>query len=177
FCLTLRRRYTMGSSHHHHHHSSGLVPRGSHSENLYFQSMEPSKYRLCIDILEREIRRNPLVSGDTPTCSHSMPEDLQMRLLYLEKRVGLAQLFFPAEANVAMDVANVEGTSECTGLNDTTENLGKVDLNETPYVQTKRMLTRMKALMKTVETGRRYFPSCYEVLDKYMDQYMDEEIP
>lgn len=144
---------------------------------------EPSKYRLCIDILEREIRRNPLVSGDTPTCSHSMPEDLQMRLLYLEKRVGLAQLFFPAEANVAMDVANVEGTSECTGLltpppsNDTTENLGKVDLNETPYVQTKRMLTRMKALMKTVETGRRYFPSCYEVLDKYMDQYMDEEIP
>jgi regulatory protein NPR1 len=97
--------------------------------------------------------------------------------------VGLAQLFFPAEANVAMDVANVEGTSECTGLltpppsNDTTENLGKVDLNETPYVQTKRMLTRMKALMKTVETGRRYFPSCYEVLDKYMDQYMDEEIP
>nr|2JNE_A Chain A, Hypothetical protein yfgJ [Escherichia coli] len=32
FCLTLRRRYTMGSSHHHHHHSSGLVPRGSHME-------------------------------------------------------------------------------------------------------------------------------------------------
>nr|2YHY_A Chain A, BIFUNCTIONAL UDP-N-ACETYLGLUCOSAMINE 2-EPIMERASE/N-ACETYLMANNOSAMINE KINASE [Homo sapiens]2YI1_A Chain A, BIFUNCTIONAL UDP-N-ACETYLGLUCOSAMINE 2-EPIMERASE/N-ACETYLMANNOSAMINE KINASE [Homo sapiens] len=27
----------MGSSHHHHHHSSGLVPRGSHMENLYFQ--------------------------------------------------------------------------------------------------------------------------------------------
>lgn len=49
---------------------------------------EASKDRLCIDILEREIRRNPLASGggDTPTCSHSMPEDLQMRFLYLEKR-------------------------------------------------------------------------------------------
>ncbi|EOA18041.1 hypothetical protein CARUB_v10006486mg [Capsella rubella] len=144
---------------------------------------EPSKDRLCIDLLEREIRRNPLVSGDTPTCSHSMPEDLQMRLLYLEKRVGLAQLFFPAEADVAMQIANVEGTSECTGLvipppsNGTTGNLGQVDLNETPYVQTKRMLTRMEALMKTVETGRRYFPSCSEVLDEYMEQYMDEDIP
>ncbi|CAN6920338.1 unnamed protein product [Brassica oleracea] len=146
---------------------------------------EASKDRLCIDILEREIRRNPLASGggDTPTCSHSMPEDLQMRLLYLEKRVGLAQLFFPTEADVAMDIANVEGTSEFTGFpvpppsNGATGNLTQVDLNETPYMQTKRLLTRMEALMKTVETGRRYFPSCSEVLDKYMDDYMDEDIP
>ncbi|KAL1195114.1 Regulatory protein NPR4 [Cardamine amara subsp. amara] len=127
------------------------------------KGQEPSKERLCIDLLEREIRRNPLASGDIPTCSHSMPEDLHMRLLYLEKRVGLAQLIFPAEANVAMDIGNVD--------------LGQVDLNETPYVLTKRMLTRMEALMKTVETGRRFFPSCYEVVDKYMDVYMDEDIP
>ncbi|CAN7109259.1 unnamed protein product [Brassica rapa subsp. narinosa] len=146
---------------------------------------EASKDRLCIDILEREIRRNPLASGggDAPTCSHSMPEDLQMRLLYLEKRVGLAQLFFPTEADVAMDIANVEGTSEFTGFpvpppsNGATGNLTQVDLNETPYMQTKRLLTRMEALVKTVETGRRYFPSCSEVLDKYMDDYMDEDIP
>lgn len=58
-------------------------PKDYHSKT---SRKEPSKDRLCIDILEREIRRNPLVSGDTPTCSHSMPEDLQMRLLYLEKR-------------------------------------------------------------------------------------------
>lgn len=51
------------------------------------KGQEANKNRLCIDLLEREIRRNPLASGgDTPTCSHSMPEDLQMRLLYLEKR-------------------------------------------------------------------------------------------
>lgn len=51
------------------------------------KGQEANKNRLCIDLLEREIRRNPLAGGgDTPTCSHSMPEDLQMRLLYLEKR-------------------------------------------------------------------------------------------
>ncbi|CAA7054844.1 unnamed protein product [Microthlaspi erraticum] len=148
------------------------------------KGQEANKNRLCIDLLEREIRRNPLASGgDTPTCSHSLPEDLQMRLLYLEKRVGLAQLFFPAEAKVAMDNANVEGTSEFTGVlvqppsNGATGNLSQVDLNETPIMQTKRLLARMEALMKTVETGRRFFPSCYEVIDKYMDEYMDEDIP
>ncbi|KAG2301824.1 hypothetical protein Bca52824_030475 [Brassica carinata] len=140
---------------------------------------EASKARLCIDLLEREVRRNPMVV-DTPMCSLSMPEDLQMRLLYLEKRVGLAQLFFPTEANVAMDIANVEGTSEFTGLhppsNGLTGNLSQVDLNETPHMQTKRLLTRMEALMKTVETGRRYFPYGSEVLDKYMEEYIDDDL-
>uniref|UniRef100_A0A1J3JKA1 Regulatory protein NPR3 n=1 Tax=Noccaea caerulescens TaxID=107243 RepID=A0A1J3JKA1_NOCCA len=143
------------------------------------EASKASKARLCIDLLEREIRRNPMVA-DAPMCSLSMPEDLQMRLMYLEKRVGLAQLFFPTEANVAMDIANVEGTSEFTGLpppsNGLTGNLSQVDLNETPHMQTKRLLTRMEALMKTVETGRRYFPYGSEVLDKYMEEYIDEDI-
>ncbi|KAJ0242556.1 Regulatory protein NPR3 [Hirschfeldia incana] len=140
---------------------------------------ESSKARLCIDLLEREVRRNPMVA-DTPMCSLSMPEDLQMRLLYLEKRVGLAQLFFPTEANVAMDIGNVEGTSEFTGFplpsSGLAGNLNQVDLNETPHMQTKRLLTRMEALMKTVETGRRYFPYGSEVLDKYMEEYIDDDI-
>lgn len=56
---------------------------------------------------------------------------------------------------MAMDIANVEGTSEFTGLlvtppsNGATGNLSQVDLNETPYMQTKRLVTRMEALMKT----------------------------
>ncbi|XP_010538609.1 PREDICTED: regulatory protein NPR3-like [Tarenaya hassleriana] len=142
------------------------------------KGQESHKDRICIDIMEREIRRNPM-AGDIPTCSHSMPEDLQMRLLYLEKRVGLAQSFFPAEAKVAMDIANVEGTFKFTGLppssKGSTGNLTQVDLNETPHMQTKRLRARMEALMKTVETGRRYFPYCSEVLDKYMDDYMDDD--
>ncbi|XP_010536434.1 PREDICTED: regulatory protein NPR3-like isoform X2 [Tarenaya hassleriana] len=143
------------------------------------KGQESNKGRICIDILEREIRRNPL-AGDTPTCSHSMPEDLQMRLLYLEKRVGLALSFFPTEAKVAMDIANVEETLEFTGLpppsKGSTGNLTQVDLNETPHMQTKRLRARMEALMKTVETGWRYFPHCSEVLDKYMDECMDEDM-
>uniref|UniRef100_M4DZK2 NPR1 n=1 Tax=Brassica campestris TaxID=3711 RepID=M4DZK2_BRACM len=130
------------------------TPKDYHTKTA--KKREASKARLCIDLLEREVRRNPMVA-DTPMCSLSMPEDLQMRLLYLEKRVGLAQLFFPTEANVAMDIANV-------------------DLNETPHMQTKRLLTRMEALMKTVETGRRYFPYGSEVLDKYMEEYIDDDI-
>ncbi|CAH2046370.1 unnamed protein product [Thlaspi arvense] len=151
------------------------TPKEYHTKTA--KGRESSKARLCIDLLEREIRRNPMVA-DTPMCSLSMPEDLQMRLLYLEKRVGLAQLFFPTEAKVAMDIANVEGTSEFTGLpppsNGLTGNLSQVDLNETPHMQTKRLLTRMEALMKTVETGRRYFPYGSQVLDKYMEEYIDE---
>jgi len=55
--------------------------------------------------------------------------------------VGLAQLFFPTEANVAMDIANVEGTSEFTGppppSHGLTGNLSQVDLNETPHANQK----------------------------------------
>ncbi|KAG2261964.1 hypothetical protein Bca52824_069043 [Brassica carinata] len=153
------------------------TPKDYHTKTA--KGRESSKARLCIDLLEREVRRNPMVA-DSPMCSLSMPEDLQMRLLYLEKRVGLAQLFFPTEAKVAMDIANVEGTSEFTGLpppsNGLTGNLSQVDLNETPHMQTKRLLTRMEALMKTVETGRRYFPYGSEVLDKYMEEYIDDDI-
>ncbi|WZY78148.1 hypothetical protein YC2023_024532 [Brassica napus] len=158
------------------------TPKDYHTKTA--KKREASKARLCIDLLEREVRRNPMVA-DSPMCSLSMPEDLQMRLLYLEKRVGLAQLFFPTEANVAMDIANVEGTSEFTGLpppsNGLTGNLSQVDLNETPHMQTKRLLTRMEALMKTGKkkkrfTGRRYFPYGSEVLDKYMEEYIDDDI-
>ncbi|KAG7536372.1 BTB/POZ domain [Arabidopsis suecica] len=152
-------------------------PKDYHTKTA--KGRESSKARLCIDILEREIRKNPMVL-DTPMCSLSMPEDLQMRLMYLEKRVGLAQLFFPTEAKVAMDIGNVEGTSEFTGLpppsNGLTGNLNQVDLNETPDMQTKRLLTRMEALMKTVDTGRRFFPYGSAVLDRYMAEYIDEDI-
>ncbi|KAL9282391.1 Regulatory protein NPR3 [Arabidopsis thaliana] len=152
-------------------------PKDYHTKTA--KGRESSKARLCIDILEREIRKNPMVL-DTPMCSISMPEDLQMRLLYLEKRVWLAQLFFPTEAKVAMDIGNVEGTSEFTGLSPPstglTGNLSQVDLNETPQMQTQRLLTRMEALMKTVDTGRRFFPYGSEVLDKYMAEYIDEDI-
>ncbi|KAJ6671911.1 REGULATORY PROTEIN NPR3 [Salix viminalis] len=111
------------------------------------QGQEANKDRLCIDILEREMRRNPL-GGSASITSHTMVDDLHMRLLYLENRVAFARLFFPTEAKLAMDIAHAATTSEfCWSC----------------------CIKRMEALMKTVETGRRYFPNCSEVLDKFME--------
>ncbi|XP_020240582.1 regulatory protein NPR3 [Cajanus cajan] len=135
------------------------------------QGKETNKDRICIDVLEREMRRNPL-AGDASMSSHTMADDLHMKLLYLENRVAFARLFFPSEAKLAMDIAHAETTSEFAGLSaskGSNGNLREVDLNETPIVQNKRLLSRMEALMKTVEMGRRYFPLCSEVLDKFME--------
>ncbi|OMO70442.1 BTB/POZ-like protein [Corchorus capsularis] len=135
------------------------------------QGKETNKDRICIDVLEREMRRNPM-AGDVSVTSHTMADDMHMRLLYLENRVAFARLLFPSEAKLAMDIAHAETTSEFAGLcasKGSNGNLRQVDLNETPIMQKKRLLARMEALMKTVEMGRRYFPHCSEVLDKFME--------
>uniref|UniRef100_A0A1D1XRL7 Regulatory protein NPR3 n=1 Tax=Anthurium amnicola TaxID=1678845 RepID=A0A1D1XRL7_9ARAE len=132
---------------------------------------ESNKDRLCIDVLERELRRNP-TAGDDSVTSPVVADDLHMKLLYLENRVAFARLFFPSEAKVAMEIAQAETTCEFAGLsasNGSSSNLKDVDLNETPLVQKKRLRSRMEALMRTVELGRRYFPNCSQVLDKFME--------
>jgi len=72
----------------------------------------------------------------------------------LSTAVAFARLFFPSEAKLAMDIAHAETTSEFAGLSASNSkvsngNLREVDLNETPIVQNKRLLSRMEALMKT----------------------------
>lgn len=72
-------------------------------------------------------------------------------LLFLCVAVSFARLFFPAEARVAMNIANAEtsefaGPSASSGSNG---NLREVDLNETPTMQKKRLLSRVESLMKT----------------------------
>ncbi|KAE8719983.1 Regulatory protein NPR4 [Hibiscus syriacus] len=144
-------------------------PKDYHAETE--QGKETNKDRICIDVLEREMRRNPM-AGDVSVTSHSLADDLHMRLLYLENRVALARLLFPSEAKLAIDIAHAETTSElANGLpsKSSNGNLRQVDLNETPIMQKKRILARMDTLMKTVEMGRRYFPHCSEVLDKFME--------
>ncbi|KAI3436921.1 uncharacterized protein J3R85_005963 [Psidium guajava] len=135
------------------------------------QCQEANKDKLCIDVLEREMRRNPL-AGDASVSSPIVSDDLHMRLLYLENRVAFARLFFPTEAKLAMDMAQAEMTAEFAGLSarkGSSGNLREVDLNETPIAQNKRLRSRMEALQRTVEMGRRYFPNCSEVLDKFME--------
>uniref|UniRef100_A0A5B6ZYU0 Putative ankyrin repeat family protein n=1 Tax=Davidia involucrata TaxID=16924 RepID=A0A5B6ZYU0_DAVIN len=135
------------------------------------QGQEANKDRICIDVLEREMRRNPM-AGDASISSPTMADDLHMRLPYLENRVAFARLFFPTEAKLAMEIAQAETTPEFAGLSaskGSSGNLREVDLNETPIMKNKRLLSRMQALSKTVEMGRRYFPHCSEVLDKFME--------
>lgn len=52
------------------------------------QGQECNKDRLCIDVLEREIRRKPL-DGNMSISSAVVADDLHMRLLFLEDRGSL----------------------------------------------------------------------------------------
>ncbi|XP_073061188.1 BTB/POZ domain and ankyrin repeat-containing protein NPR1-like [Primulina eburnea] len=134
------------------------------------QGQEANKDWMCIDILEREMRRNP-ISGDAWVFSPEMVDDLHMKLLCLEDRVAFARMFFPTEAKLAMEIAHAE-TSELAGLlssRGSNGNLVEVDLNETPINQNKRILSRIDTLSRTVQLGRRYFPHCSQVLDKFME--------
>lgn len=68
--------------------------------------------------------------------------------------VGLAKLLFPMEAKVAMDIAQVDGTSEFPLTNIKVKNLAgdqrtTVDLNEAPFRIQEEHLNRMKALSRT----------------------------
>ncbi|KAL6282862.1 hypothetical protein ACE6H2_013791 [Prunus campanulata] len=144
-------------------------PKDYHSKTE--QGQEANKDRICIDVLEREMRRFPM-AGVTSISSQIVPDDLHMKLLNLENRVAFARLLFPAEAKLAMVIAHAETTSEFAGHSSSkgsSGNLMEVDLNETPTVQNKRLHSRLDALMNTVALGRRYFPHCSEVLDKFIE--------
>ncbi|XP_043706034.1 BTB/POZ domain and ankyrin repeat-containing protein NPR1-like [Telopea speciosissima] len=129
------------------------------------------KDRLCIEILEQAERRDPVL-GEASVSLAMAGDDLRMKLLYLENRVGLAKLLFPMEAKVAMDIAQVDGTLEFPLTIHSRNAPGgqrTVDLNEAPFRIEEQHLNRMKALSKTVELGKRFFPRCSDVLNKIMD--------
>ncbi|KAM0921065.1 hypothetical protein ACQ4PT_006990 [Festuca glaucescens] len=127
---------------------------------------------LCIEVLEQAERRDPQL-GEASVSLAMAGECQRGRLLYLENRVALARIMFPIEARVAMDIAQVDGTLEfnlASGANPRPEiQGGTVDLNETPFIMKDEHLARIRALSKTVELGKRFFPRCSNVLDKIMD--------
>ncbi|XP_057998553.1 BTB/POZ domain and ankyrin repeat-containing protein NPR1 isoform X2 [Hevea brasiliensis] len=144
------------------------------------KGQEANKDRLCIDLLEREMWRNPR-AGDASIMS--LIDDLDMRIAYLENRVALTLLLFPAEAKLAMEIACAEKTSEFAskGFN---RNFRELDLNETLITRNKRLLSRLEALNKAVEIGRRFFPNRSQVLDQFMEDdslldlfYLEKDIP
>ncbi|CAM0875527.1 unnamed protein product [Alopecurus aequalis] len=137
---------------------------------------ERSKAYLCIDILDQEIKRNSFVlerelSDEVSIAMPLLADNFHMRLLNLENRVAFARIFFPSEAKLVMHIAQAESTEEFAGLTSANFNkLKEVNLNETPTMQSRRLRERLDALTKTVELGRRYFPHCSEVLDKFLNE-------
>lgn len=158
----------------------------------YHKSTEEGKAtpkdRLCIEILEQAERRDPLL-GEASESLAEAGDDLRTRLLYLETRVSLAKLLFPMEAKVAMDIAQVDGTSEFTLASINIQKMNRVqqknmDLNDAPFKIKDEHLKRLRALSKTVELGKRFFPRCSKVINKIMDNddyselaYLENENP
>lgn len=71
--------------------------------------------------------------------------------------VGLAKLLFPMEAKVAMDIAQVEGTSEFPSAGMISKVMSDaqrttVDLNDAPFKLKEEHLNRLRALSKTGNT-------------------------
>ncbi|KAI8553462.1 hypothetical protein RHMOL_Rhmol05G0018100 [Rhododendron molle] len=143
----------------------------------YYKSTEQGKAspkdQLCIDILEQAERRVPLI-GEASAFLAKAVDDLKIKLLYLENRAGCTKLLFPMEAIVAMDIAQVDGTSEFTLAIINSKNMVGVqritmDLNDAPFKIKDEHLNRIRALSKSVELGKRFFPRCSEVLNKMVD--------
>ncbi|XP_062212011.1 BTB/POZ domain and ankyrin repeat-containing protein NPR3-like isoform X2 [Phragmites australis] len=127
---------------------------------------ERSNAHLCIDILEQTKRTVTLdvVSAEETIFTPVRVDDFHIRLADLEIRVASAKLFFPSEAQLAMRIAEADSTEEY----DVTKPK-EVGLDETPTMH-RRLCERLDALTKTVDLGRRYFPNCSDVLDKFLDE-------
>ncbi|ESQ54677.1 hypothetical protein EUTSA_v10024746mg [Eutrema salsugineum] len=126
---------------------------------------------LCIEVLEHASKLGRFPREDSPSLPVT-PDELRMRLLYLENRVALARILFPAEAQVIMDIVKLEETREFTASSLEPDHLTcakrtSLDLNMAPFVIREEHLCRLRALMKTVSLGKRYFPRCS--LDHFMD--------
>ncbi|KAL6894511.1 hypothetical protein ACP4OV_008609 [Aristida adscensionis] len=135
------------------------------------KGQERSNAYLCIDILEQTKRKSftfDVISGEETIFTPLPVDNFHMQLLYFENRVAFANLFFPSEAKLAMCIAEADSTVKFTGVNSSI--LKELGLNEIPTVHNRRWRERLDALTKTVELGRRYFPNCSAVLDKFLEE-------
>ncbi|XP_024015853.1 regulatory protein NPR1 isoform X2 [Eutrema salsugineum] len=142
--------------------------------NNVTERCKPSlKGRLCVEILEQADKGDPFPRDVSPSLAMAGHE-LKSRLLDLENRVALARRLFPMEAQVAMDIAQMKGTCEFIGTNHEHERLTGAkrtspDVKIAPFEILEEHQSRLKALSKTVELGKRFFPRCSAVLDSIMD--------
>jgi regulatory protein NPR1 len=127
---------------------------------------------LCIEVLEHEQKLEYLSPIEASLSLPVTPEELRMRLLYYENRVALARLLFPVETETVQGIAKLEETCEFTASSlEPDHHIGEkrtsLDLNMAPFQIHEKHLSRLRALCKTVELGKRYFKRCS--LDHFMD--------
>ncbi|KAM5547345.1 hypothetical protein ABKV19_001709 [Rosa sericea] len=149
------------------------LTRAADSFNSNDEGKSSSNDRLCIEILEQAERRDPVL-GEASLSLAMAGDDLRMKLLYLENRVGLARYLFPMEAKIVMDITQLDETSAFSLACLSPNNLAgsqrtTVDLNEAPFKIKEEHLARLRALCRSTEIGKRFFPRCSEVLNKIMD--------
>lgn len=131
------------------------------------------KGRLCVEILEQPERLDPLPADVSPSLALVADNELKIRLIDFENRVQMARCFFPKEAQLAMSIAETKGTSEFTVDSQEPDGTGAKrsapDQYMAPFVFQEKHRSRLEALSKTVEYGRRFFPRCAALLDKIAD--------
>lgn len=121
-----------------------------------------AKGGVCVEILkEPDNKREPFPEDVSPSLAVAADE-LKIRLIDLENRVQMARCLYPMEAQVAMDFARMKGTHEFVVTTTT-------DLNMEPFKFVEMHRSRLTALSKTVEFGKRFFPRCSKVLDDILN--------
>ncbi|CAH2077913.1 unnamed protein product [Thlaspi arvense] len=152
------------------------------------QGKSSPKGRLCVEILEQPDKRDPFPGDVSPSLAVAADE-LKTTLIDLENRVQMARCLFPMEAQLAMDIAQMKGTCEfivttlepdCpTGAKRTSP-----DGYTAPFKILEEHRSRLRALSRTVEFGKRYLPRCSSVLDQIADceelsilAFVEEETP
>ncbi|KAK1661975.1 hypothetical protein QYE76_050134 [Lolium multiflorum] len=156
--------------------SADQISKGLKRHKDYFGVTEEGKLSpkntLCIEFFGQSERRDPLVE-EASVFLAMVVECQRGKLLYLENRVALARIFFPAEAKVAMQIAQADCILEfplASGANPRPEiQGGTVGLYKTTLQMKDEHFARIRALSKMVELGRRYFPRCLSTLDKVID--------
>ncbi|CAN7133129.1 unnamed protein product [Brassica rapa subsp. narinosa] len=138
------------------------------------EGKDSPKGRICVEILEQPENLGPFPEDASSACLALAPDnELKIRLIDFENRVQMARCLFPTEAQLAMELAPMKGTSEFTvdsqELDGTGAKRSAPDQYMVPFVFEEKHRSRLEALSKTVEFGRRFFPRCSRLLDKIAD--------
>ncbi|CAH8391773.1 unnamed protein product [Eruca vesicaria subsp. sativa] len=149
------------------------VTKAGEYNSIPEQGKDSPKGRLCVEILEQPDKLDPFREDASPSLALAPDNELKIRLIDFENRVQMARCLFPKEAQLAMYIAETKGTTEFIVNSLEPDGTGAKrsapDIYTAPFVFLEKHRSRLEALSKTVELGRRFFPRCSALLDKIAD--------